>query len=198
LRGILSVTDSPDEVTQLLLRWGGGDEAAFARLTEVVYAELHRQARGYMARERRAHTLQATALVNEVYLKLVDTRRVRWQSRAHFMAVAARLMRRILVDHARGRNNLKRGGGLKQVTLEETQAVSPEFNVDLLALDEVLKELSVLDPRKEQVVELRFFGGLSLEETAEALQVSEDTVERDWNAAKAWLLRALKRRSTEL
>jgi len=156
-----------------------------------VNAELHRLARRYMKRERPGHTLQATALVNEAYLRLVEVKRVQWQSRAHFFAMAARMMRRILVDHARARDNSKRGGDVSRVSLDEAVVVSSEPEHDLLGLDEALRRLEAVHPRKGQVVELRFFGGLSLEETAEALHVSIDTVKRDWRFAKLWLLREL-------
>ena len=180
------------EVTQLLLAWRDGDAAALGRLTPMVYEELHRLARHYMAREKPGHTLQATALVNEAYVRLVDSSRVRWQGRAHFVAIAAQLMRRILVDFARSRQYQKRGGDWRRVTLDEHVA-SVDPGSDLVALDEALQGLAALDPRKAQVVEMRFFGGLTLEETAEVLNVSIDTVGRDWNAAKAWLLRELTR-----
>jgi RNA polymerase sigma factor (TIGR02999 family) len=181
------------DVTVLLIAWGSGDEDALARLTPLVYAELHRLAAGYMHRENVGHTLQTTALVNEAYIKLVDSSRVRWQNRAHFFAVAAQLMRRILVDFARRRRYQKRGGDWRRVTLAEEPGVAPSLNSDLVALDEALDGLARIDPRKAHVVELRFFGGLSLEETAEALQVSTDTIGRDWRAAKAWLKHEMKR-----
>jgi RNA polymerase sigma factor (TIGR02999 family) len=181
------------DFTDILLAWRAGDEDALPKLTSIVYDELHRLARYYMARERPDHTLQATALVNEAYLKLVDSSRVRWQNRAHFMAVAAQAMRRILVDFARQRNVLKRGGDAHQVTLHEGLIVGGDPGSDLVALDDALKDLAKLDERKSQVVEMRFFGGLSLTDTAEALGVSPDTVGRDWTAAKAWLLRELTR-----
>jgi RNA polymerase sigma-70 factor, ECF subfamily len=184
---------SHQDVTELLMAWGNGDEDALSRLTPLVYDELHRLAEGYMRREHAGHTLQTTALLNEAYIKLVDSSRVRWQNRAHFFAVAAQLMRRILVDFARNRRYQKRGGDWRQVTLAEGLGVVTNVDSDLVALDEALQELAKLDPRKARVVELRFFGGLSLEETAEALQVSTDTVGRDWRAAKAWLKRELKR-----
>ena len=180
-------------MTELLLAWRDGDETALERLAPLVYDELHQIARRCMAGERVGHSLQTTALVNETYLKLVDTRRVKWQGRAHFFAMSARLMRRILVDHARARGSLKRGGGARRVTLDETAVVASEPDVDLVALDEALLALSEMDPRKVQVVELRFFGGLSVEETAEVLAVSQDTVMRDWRRAKAWLARELER-----
>jgi RNA polymerase sigma factor (TIGR02999 family) len=182
---------SPSELTDLLMAWRAGDETALPRLTAIVYDELHRLARFYMARERPEHTLQATALVNEVYLRLVDSSRVHWQNRAHFMAVAAQLMRRVLVDVARQRRAQKRGGDAHRVTLHDELIVGDEPGADLVALDEALTDLARLDPRKSRVVEMRFFGGLSLADTAEALGVSTDTVGRDWTAAKAWLLREL-------
>lgn len=184
---------SHQEVTQLLLAWGDGDEEALSRLTPLIYGELHRLAQGYMRREHKGHTLQATALVNEAYIKLVDSSRVRWQNRAHFVAVAAQLMRRILVDFARSRQYRKRGGDWRKTTLAEGLGIVANLDSDLVGLDDALQELTNLDARKARVVELRFFGGLSLEETAEALQVSTDTVGRDWRAAKAWLKRELKR-----
>jgi RNA polymerase sigma factor (TIGR02999 family) len=184
---------SHQDVTELLMAWGNGDEDALSRLTTLVYDELHRLAEGYMRREKPGHTLQTTALVNEAYIKLVDSSRVRWQNRAHFFAVAAQLMRRILVDFARNRRYQKRGGDWRQVSFAEGLGVATNLDSDLVALDEALQGLAGLDPRKARVVELRFFGGLSLEETAEALQVSTDTVGRDWRAAKAWLKRELNR-----
>jgi RNA polymerase sigma factor (TIGR02999 family) len=187
------MTAAPEQFTELLLQWGNGDQHALARLTDAVYTELHRLARVYMSNERSGHTLQPTALVNEVYLKLVDTNRVRWQNRAQFFGLAARMMRRILIDHARARGNRKRGGGWRQISLAES-IIAGDTNTDVLALDEALNNLAKLDSRKAQVVELRFFGGLSLNETAEALEISPDTVGRDWDAARAWLWRELKRR----
>ena len=187
----------PDEpaspgVTQLLIDWSNGDENALQQLIPLVHEELRRVARRHMAHERAEHTLQATALVNEAYMRLVDVQRVKWQNRAHFFAMSARLMRRILVDFARSRRYQKRGGGAQKVTLDEALVVSPEPGSDLVRLDEVLTALAAVDSRKAQVVEMRFFGGLSVEETAEALHVSRDTVMRDWKLAKAWLLRELK------
>lgn len=184
---------SHQDVTVLLMAWGNGDADALSRLTPLVHEELHRLAEAYMGRERAGHTLQTTALVNEAYIKLVDCSRVRWQNRAHFFAVAARLMRRILVDFARKRRYQKHGGDWRQVTLVGGLDIATKLDSDFVALDEALQGLDKLDPRKARVVELRFFGGLSLEETAEALQVSPDTVGRDWRAAKAWLMRELKR-----
>jgi RNA polymerase sigma factor (TIGR02999 family) len=179
------------EVTQLLKAWGQGDDAALKQLAPLVERELHRMAHRCMARERPGHTLQTTALVNEVYLCLVDIDTVNWQDRAHFFAMSARLMRRILTDFARSRNYQKRGGGALQVSLDEGLLVSPEKSADIIALDTALTEFAVLYPRQSQVVELRFFGGLEVEEAAEALKVSPVTVKRDWRFAKAWLLRAI-------
>ena len=185
-------TPSPGAVTELLRAWGDGDDGALERLTPLVEAELRRLARGYMRRERRDHTLQATALVNEAFLRLTDARRVRWQDRAHFLGISARLMRRVLVDHARSRGYRKRGGGAERVTLNEGLVPSPEPAVDVVALDGALQALAAVDVRKSRVIELRFFGGLSVEETAEVLHVSPDTVKRDWRLAKLWLLRELE------
>ena len=182
---------APGAVTELLRAWGDGDDRALEQLTPLVEAELRRLARGYMRRERRGHTLQTTALVNEAFLRLTDARRVRWQDRAHFLGISARLMRRVLVDHARSRGYRKRGGGAERVTLEEGLVTSPEPTVDVLALDRALEALAAVDDRKSRVIELRFFGGLSVEETAEVLHVSRDTVKRDWRLAKLWLLREL-------
>ena len=181
------------DVTALLQAWRTGDEDALARLTPLVYNELHRLAHRYMRGERAGHTLQTTALVHEAYVRLVDSRGVAWQSRAHFFAIAAQLMRRILVDVVRRQRFQKRGGGWRQVTLADGVQLAANVSPDVVAVDDALQELGKLDPRKAQVVELRFFGGLSLEETAEALSVSTDTVGRDWKAAKAWLMRELKR-----
>jgi len=183
---------APAAVTQLLIDWSNGDENALRQLIPLVHEELRRVARRHMAHERAEHTLQATALVNEAYMRLVDVRQVKWQNRAHFFAMSARLMRRILVDFARSRRYQKRGGGAQQVSLQESMVVSPEPGPDLVRLDEALTALAAVDERKAQVVEMRFFGGLSVEETAEALHVSRDTVIRDWKVAKAWLLRELK------
>jgi RNA polymerase sigma factor (TIGR02999 family) len=178
------------EVTEFLRAWSDGDRAALDRLTPIVYDELHRLARRYMKGERPGHSLQTTALVNEAYMRLVDYKGMQWQNRAHFFAVSAQLMRRILVDHAR-RHNLKRGGGVQHVSLDDTAIVGGERAADLVALDDALNLLGTLDPRKVQVVEMRFFGGLSVDETAEVLKVSAVTVMRDWNTAKAWLYREL-------
>ena len=178
------------EVSRLLRAWGDGDRGALDRLTAIVYDELHRLARRYMRGERPGHSLQTSALVNEAYMRLVDYKGMQWQNRAHFFAVSAQLMRRILVEHAR-RHNLKRGGGVQHVSLEETAMVGGDRAADLIALDDAMVTLARLDPRKVQVVEMRFFGGLSVEETAEVLNVSSVTVMRDWSTAKAWLYREL-------
>ncbi len=178
------------DVSALLRAWSAGDRGAFEQMTPIVYQELHRLARQYMRRERPGHSLQATALVNEAYVRLVDYKRMQWQDRAHFFAVSAQLMRRILVEHAR-RRNLKRGGGVVHVSLDEAVVVSGNPGVDLVALDDAMNALAEYDPRKVQVVEMRFFGGLSLEETAEVLKVSAVTVRRDLRTAKAWLYREL-------
>jgi RNA polymerase sigma factor (TIGR02999 family) len=177
--------------TQLLLEWGRGDNAALDRLMPLVHDELRRLAVRYMSRERKDHTLQPTALVNEVYLRLIEINKVQWQSRAHFFAMAARLMRRILVDFARARGNLKRGGAVDRLPLEDALVFSPAQSSDLIELDSVLQRLEELDARQGRVVELRFFGGLTVEETAAVIGVSPDTVKRDWRVAKLWLLREL-------
>jgi RNA polymerase sigma-70 factor (ECF subfamily) len=178
------------EVSGLLRAWGDGDRAALDKLTPVVYEELRRLASHYMRGERPGHSLQATALVNEAYMRLVDYKGMQWQNRAHFFAVSAQLMRRILVEHAR-RHNLKRGGGVPHVSLDDTAIVGGDRGADLVALDDALEALARFDLRKVQVVEMRFFGGLSVEETAEVLKVSSVTVMRDWSTAKAWLYREL-------
>ena len=178
------------EVSRLLRAWSDGDQNALEKLTPVVYKELHSLARRYMRGERPGHSLQTSALVNEAYMRLVDYKRMRWQDRAHFFAVSSQVMRRILVDHAR-RHNLKRGGDVQHVSLEQAAIVGEEQDVDLVALDHALNALARIDPRKMQVVEMRFFGGLSVEETAEVLKVSPITVKRDWRAARAWLYRQL-------
>jgi len=183
----------PAPVTDLLMAWGRGDESALSRLMPLVQEELHRLARREMRGERPGHTLQTTALVNEAFVRLIDAQRVRWQDRAHFFALSARLMRRILVDHARSRQYLKRGGGARQITLDEALVVSAERSADLVALDDALQALAAVDARKSQVIEMRFFGGLTVEETAEALHISAETVMRDWRFAKVWLLRELRR-----
>ena len=182
---------STHEVTQLLKAWTTGDERALEKLTPLVYEQLRRVAQRHMAGERSGHILQTTALVNEVYLRLVDCEQINWQDRAHFFAVSAQLMRRILVDFARSRGYQKRGGGAHHMSLDEAPSVGNEPDTNLVALDDALKALAAVDERKSKVVELRFFGGLSLEETAEVLKVSTETVGRDWKLAKVWLLREL-------
>lgn len=178
---------APNEVTQLLVSWSNGDQAARDRLMSVVYEELHRLARRYMRRESPNHTLQTSALLNEAFLRLVDQKNVQWQNRAHFYGIAAQMMRRILVDYARKRNYSKRGGGVRALSLDEALIVSDERSAEVVAVHEALEELAKFDARKGQIVELRFFGGLSIEETAELLSVSPGTVMRDWTLAKAWL-----------
>jgi RNA polymerase sigma factor (TIGR02999 family) len=180
-----------DDLTGLLHDWREGDKTALDRLTPIVYDELRRMAHRYIQRERNGHTLQTTALVNEAYLRLAGQQKVDWQNRAHFFAVTAQVMRHILIDHARRRRYAKHGGEMQQVSLDEANVMSHERADELIALDEALDELEQLDPRKSRVVELRYFGGLSLEETAEVLEVSLMTVRRDWRAAKAWLYKAV-------
>jgi len=179
------------EVTQLLLAWNRGDESALEKLIPSVHAELRRLAQRQMRRENPEHSLQTAGLINEAYLRLVDLGNVHWQNRAHFFALCARLMRRILVDFARSRHYAKRGGGAQPVCLDEPLVVAPEPSTDVVAVDDALNALAKIDARKGQVVELRFFGGLTVEETAEVLRVSPETVRRDWKLAKAWLLREL-------
>jgi RNA polymerase sigma factor (TIGR02999 family) len=185
------MTTPSQTLTQLLSAWSDGDKAALEQLMPLVYHELHRLAARHLASERAGHTLQATALVNEAYLRLIDQKHVRWQNRAHFLGIAAQMMRRILVDHARARHYAKRGGGAPVVSLHEAPEVSVEQASDLIAVDDALTRLSELDARKGRVVELRFFGGLTVEETAEVLQISPNTVLREWATAKAWLHREL-------
>lgn len=185
------MTPSSDEVTQLLIAWSNGDESARDELMPLVYEELHRLAHRHIRKERPGHTLQTSALVNEAFVRLVDQKHVHWQSRAHFFAIAAQMMRRILVDYARNRRYAKRGGNARQVTLNEDLNVPDQRSADVVALDEALSDLANFDDRKSKVVELRFFGGLSIEETAEVLAVSPGTVMRDWTLAKAWLKRAM-------
>src|SRR5216684_755458 len=187
---------APD-ITQLLIAWGNGNQAAMDDLVPLVHKELHRVAARHMAGERPGHILQTTALVNEAYLRLIDWKSVKWENRAHFCGLAAQIMRRILVDHARTRNSAKRGGDALQVTLSEAAGVAMQRTTGMVALDEALKTLETLDPRQSKVVELRFFGGLSLEETAEALRVSVGTVRRDWSLAQAWLYRELSGKGAE-
>jgi RNA polymerase sigma factor (TIGR02999 family) len=185
-RGFMS-SPSSQEVTRLLVAWSNGDRAALDQLMPVVYAELHRMAHRHLGNERPGHTLQTSAIVNEAYLRLVGQKPLQWQNRAHFFGVAAQLMRHILVDHARARHNARRGGGAIRLALEEAAEVSTERSAELVALDDALTALAAFDERKSRMVELRFFGGLSIEETAEVLKVSPGTVMREWTLAKAWL-----------
>ncbi|HWK11291.1 MAG TPA: sigma-70 family RNA polymerase sigma factor [Vicinamibacterales bacterium] len=187
------MSDVPSHVvTRLLTRWKDGDEAALQQLVPLVHEELRRLARRDMAGEQRGHTLQPTALVNEAYLRLVDLKQMQWQNRAHFFAMASRLMRRILVDFARSRGYQKRGGGAKQVSFTDALEMAEAPPTDVVALDEALDALAHVDERKSRIVELRFFGGLSIDETAEVLNISRETVKRDWTFAKMWLLRHLR------
>jgi RNA polymerase sigma-70 factor, ECF subfamily len=179
------------EITQLLAEWREGNQAALDELYPLVYHELHRLARRYMSRERKGHTLQTTALINEAYVRLVDQRNVQWANRSHFFAISAQIMRRILIDHARRYAYAKRGGGARQVSLEETATVVSGDLSEFLRLDEALKSLAELDPRRSQVVELKYFGGLNNDEIAGVLKISKNTVIRDWNMARAWLYRQL-------
>jgi RNA polymerase sigma factor (TIGR02999 family) len=183
---------SSHDVTGLLQAWGRGDEQALQKLVPLVYDQLRVAARHYMAGERLGHTLQTTALIHETYLRLVDVRRIKWQNRAHFLAICAQLMRRILIDFARSRHYQKRGGAAPRVEFNESLVLTSQPDANLLALDEALNRLALLDPRKSRVVELRFFGGLSVKDTAEVMKVSPDTVMRDWKLAKVWLLRDLR------
>jgi len=185
------VNQQPSEVTQLLLKWSDGDREALEMLIPLVYDELYRLARSYMNREQPGHTLQITALVNEAYLRLVNWKEARWENRAHFFGVAAQLMRRILVDFARSRNYEKRGGGMQQVAFDEALGISTRHDADFVSLDDGLKGLAEIDQRKSRIVELKFFGGLSVEEIADVLEVSPRTVMREWNLARAWLFREL-------
>jgi RNA polymerase sigma factor (TIGR02999 family) len=182
---------STQEITSLLMAWGQGDQTALDRLMPLVYDELRKLAKRHMNRQRPGHTLQTTALVNEAYLRLIDSSQVQWQNRAHFFAVSAQLMRRILVDFARSQKSLKRGAEARRITLDDSLEVSSERGADLVALDDALNTLASLNPRQSQIVELRYFGGLSEEEIAEALKISTRTVRRDWNLARAWLYREL-------
>ncbi len=184
---------SPEGITQLLIRWSSGDEAALEKLMPLVYSELRRLANNYLRREREGHTLQPTALVNEAYLRLVDQRNPRWQNRAQFYGIAAKLMRRILVDHARLKHAEKRGGSAQErLSITSVEGVSAKPDLDVLALHEALEELATIDPQQSRIVELKFFGGLSIEEVAEVLGVGHATVERDWKMARAWLRRKLE------
>jgi len=187
-------TASPHEITQLLVNWGDGDQAALDELMPLVYNELHRLAHHYMRRERPGHTMQTTALVNEAYLKLVDQRNVDWQNRAHFFAISAQLMRRILVDQARSHVYAKRGGGARQVSLDEVAHLSLVKATELVALDDALQGLAAIDPRQARVVELRFFGGLTIQETAAVLGLSSATIKSEWQTAKAWLYHQLSKK----
>jgi RNA polymerase sigma-70 factor, ECF subfamily len=180
------------EVTQLLIAWGNGDEGALARLAPLVQVELNRLAHRYLSRERPGHTLQTMDLVNEAYLRLIDSKSLHWQSRAHFFGIASSVMRRILVDHARHRKELKHGGGAIQVSLTAAEQVARERGADVLALDEALNQLATFDARKSQIIELRFFGGLSETEAAEVLKISLRTLQREWSLARAWLYQELK------
>ena len=186
------MTESPNQVTQLLIAWGNGDQAALEQLMPLVYSELHRLAHRHIKKERPGHTLQTSALLNEAFLRLVDQRDVHWQSRAQFFGIAAQMMRRILVDYARSRRYAKRGGNAQQVSFNEELLVSRQLSADVVEVHEALNELATIDERKSKVVELKFFGGLSNEETAEVLGVSPGTVMRDWTLAKAWLRLAMK------
>jgi RNA polymerase sigma-70 factor, ECF subfamily len=187
---------SVHDVTQLLQAWGSGDETALEQLMPLVYNELHRLAHRYMAAEPTGETLQTTALVHEVYLRLVDVDNIDWQNRSHFYGICARLMRRILIDFARSRNYQKRGGRFPHIEIEDAATVSVVVGSEILAVDEALQQLANLDARKAEVVELRFFGGLTVEETAAVQRVSQETVMRDWKLAKAWLQRELSREDT--
>jgi len=189
------VAPSPKEVSRLLIEWGNGDQAALDELIPLVYDELRRLAGRYMRRENQDHTLQTSALVNEAYMRLVDQKNVQWQNRAHFLGVAAQLMRRILVDHARSRSRVKRGGRAQMVSLADHAAVSKEA-ADVIVLDDALKNLAEMDRRKSQIVEMKFFGGLTTEEVAEVLKVTSRTVEREWRKARAWLNRAITKGAT--
>ena len=183
----------PHEITQLLAEWSNGNQTALDKLYPLVYDELHRMASRYMNRERKGHTLQTTALINEAYVRLVDQKHVHWENRAHFFAISAKIMRRILIDHARLHAYAKRGGGAQKVSLDETAMVADERASDLLLLDEALNRLAEMDQRRSQVVELRYFGGLNNEEIAGVLKISENTVTRDWKMARAWLYQELSR-----
>ncbi|HEX2640723.1 MAG TPA: sigma-70 family RNA polymerase sigma factor [Pyrinomonadaceae bacterium] len=189
----VNAPEAQPQITELLRAWGGGDDGALERLMPVVYSELRKLASNYMRRQNPGHTLQATALVNEAYLRLVDSSQVNWQNRTHFFAIAAQLMRRVLVDTARRKNSLKRGGENLRVTLDEGVELPIEKETDMVALDEALKQLAMLNPRHSRIVELRYFGGLTEEQTADILKISSRTVRRDWHLARAWLFRELGR-----
>ena len=188
-----SPTSPPHEITQLLAEWSEGNQAALDKLYPLVYNELRRLAHGYLRRERKGHTLQTTALINEAYLRLVDQKYVHWANRSHFFGISAQIMRRILIDHARRYDYAKRGGGAQRISLDEVAVVAKERALSLLMLDEALKSLAEIDPRRSEVVELRYFGGLNNEEIARVLKISENTVTRDWNMARAWLYQELSR-----
>ncbi len=190
------MTGLPSQVTQLLINWSNGDKAALDQLIPLVHAELRRLARRYMARQSPGHTLQTSALINEAYLRLVDQQSVQWQDRAHFFAVSAQIMRSILIDHARRYSYAKRGAGARKVPLDEAATMAEQRAGELVELDDALIELAAVDPRKSEVVELRFFGGLSIEETAEVMKISVATVQREWRAARAWLQRAMRTERT--
>lgn len=183
--------DPTHQVTQLLIEWSNGDKSALNKLMPLIHKELLRLAHHYMSRERPGHTLQTTALVDEAYVRLVNRKEVRWQNRAHFFAIAAQLMRSILVDHARSHAYAKRGGGARKIELDEATVVSQERAAEVVALDDALKELASFDPQQSRIVELRFFGGLTIEETAEALGLSPATIKREWSSAKTWLYHEL-------
>jgi RNA polymerase sigma-70 factor, ECF subfamily len=184
---------SPNEVTQLLIDWSQGDQVALEQLIPLVHAELRRLAKNHMGRENPGHTLQTSALINEAYIRLVDQQNVPWQNRAHFFAVSAQVMRHILIDHARNHAYARRGGGARKVPLDEAMVLNDQRASELIALDDALQILANLDPRKGQIIELRFFGGLSIEETAEAMKISRITVTREWRSAKAWLRREMNK-----
>lgn len=196
MRKAVQPGEAGGDISALLHAWSEGDARALEKLTPIVYGQLYRLARHYMKRERPGHSLQATALVNEAYVRLVDCKRLQWQNRSHFFAVSAQLMRRILVDYAR-RHNLKRGGDIQRVSLDHAAEVAADRPTDLVALDDAMNTLARIDPRKVQVVEMRYFGGLSVQETADVLKVSSVTVMRDWSTAKAWLYRELTGASTD-
>jgi RNA polymerase sigma-70 factor (ECF subfamily) len=187
------VPQTPQNVTQLLIAWNGGNKDALDELLPIVYDELRRQAARYLRRERPGHTLQTTALIHEAYLRLIDQKSVQWQNRAQFFGIAARMMRRILVDHARTKHRAKRGGADLRVSLTDATSVTKDPDLDLVELDEALNRLAEIDPQQSKIVELRFFSGLNVEETATALQISPGTVKRDWKVAKAWLYREISR-----
>jgi len=188
---VRDLSSQPHEITQLLAEWSEGNQAALDKLYPLVYNELRRLAHGYLRRERKGHTLQTTALINEAYLRLVDQKQVHWANRSHFFAISAQIMRRILIDHARRYDYAKRGGGAPRISLDEAAVVAKERARELLMLDEALNGLAKIDPRRGRVVELRYFGGLNNEEIAGVLKISENTVTRDWNMARAWLYQEL-------